>query len=367
MNTDLVPDLVLDNEGICNFCRMTEEIEKEYPTGQEGFNKLWKLVKKIKRKQRKQKYDVIIGFSGGCDSTFMIHLAVKVFKLRVLAYHFDNGWNTPIAEENMRKIVKALKVDWIRKGANEWVLNKMNKAFLLASVPDCDIPNDIAAHTLIYELAEKYGIKYIFDGHDYKHEGTCPLSWTYMDARYIKSVYEAYNHEELTPTNYPNLEMKKWLRWITRVGIKRIRPLYYIGWTKEKMKDFLIEEYNWKWYGGHHLENIYTAFCAQYMFPKKFKTDRRYTEYSALIRSNEMSKEQALKLIDKEEKFEHLDLVRNKLCLSKAELNAIMSNPPRSHKIFDTYEGTFRKYKVFFWLLEKMKLVPKTFYVKYCR
>lgn len=366
MDTELTSDLVLDEDGICNFCKMTDKLRRDNPVGPEGLRKLRKLARKIKKKQKNQKYDVIIGISGGCDSSFLLSLAVESLKLRVLAFHFDNGWNTELAEENMRTMLKALKVDNIRVKLPDDIFNEVSKTFLLASTPDCDITNDIAAHTLIYMFAEQYKIKYIFDGHNYRNEGTCPLSWTYMDAKYIASVYKNHTGDNL-PVEYPNLWMQLWLKWIIINRIKRLRPLYNIGWTKEKTKEFLTKTYGWKWYGGHHMENKYTAFCAAVMFPEKFKTDRRYIEYSALIRSNEMTKRQALELIKKPIPLSYFREILDGLDIRMKDFIKIIEAPPRSHNVFDSYEKTFRKYRWFFWILAKFNLVPMTFYLKYCK
>ena len=60
--------------------------------------------------------------------------------------------------------------------------------------------------------------------------------------------------------NYPNLWLRKWLKWTIIDGIKKIRPLYYVTFKKEKVKEFLTKELDWKWYGGHHMENRSSYF-----------------------------------------------------------------------------------------------------------
>jgi DNA-directed RNA polymerase subunit beta len=46
-------------------------------------------------------------------------MAVKVWNLRPLVIHFDNHWNTPIAEENMNNLVQKLNIDLIRFNVNK--------------------------------------------------------------------------------------------------------------------------------------------------------------------------------------------------------------------------------------------------------
>ena len=56
-----------DSEGVCNYCRWTDALEKEYPTGVEGKKKLDEMAEKIKRDGKGKPFDCVIGVSGGCD------------------------------------------------------------------------------------------------------------------------------------------------------------------------------------------------------------------------------------------------------------------------------------------------------------
>jgi hypothetical protein len=67
----------------------------------------------------------------------------------------------------MSQLVKLLGVDSITYTVNKAEYDRLNDAFLVAGVPDADIPNDIAMTKLMYDTAFKYGIKYILNGHDF--------------------------------------------------------------------------------------------------------------------------------------------------------------------------------------------------------
>ena len=56
-----VPGISFDEQGICNHCRMHDNIDKQYPINKQTEEKLAKLVSKIKRKGKKSKYDVLVG------------------------------------------------------------------------------------------------------------------------------------------------------------------------------------------------------------------------------------------------------------------------------------------------------------------
>lgn len=102
---DHIPYITFDIDGICNYCRQHDQLEREYPTGEAGWSRLTQLAKRIKRDGRNKKYDVVVGVSGGTDSSYMLYLAEKL-GLRSLAAHFDNTWNSKIAVENIQIMLK---------------------------------------------------------------------------------------------------------------------------------------------------------------------------------------------------------------------------------------------------------------------
>ena len=362
---ETIPMINFDSEGVCNYCRQYEEMNRQYPTGEEGELILNRLVNKMKKDGRNKKYDVVVGVSGGCDSSYMLHLA-KQYGLRPLAVHFDNTWNSKVAEQNINKLITKLDIDLFTIRVNENEYNDIFNSFFKASVPEIDTPSDIALAATHYIAAAKYGIKYIWEGHSFRTEGISPMGWVYMDAKYISTIQKTYGTEKIK--TLPNLWLFQWLKWMIIHKIKKYRPLYYINYNKEETKKLLHEEYGWQWYGGHHMENKTAYFTNNYYWPKKFNINLRYCVFSALIRNNQMSRENALIEIQKEYPFEIeiLDEIKNKLKISDKEFEEIMIAPLKSYRDYTTYKQTFEKLKPFFWLLYKMNLVTKSFYVKFC-
>ena len=215
---DHIPYITFDSEGVCNYCRQNDHLEIEYPTGEEGAQILERMVEQIKQDGRNKPYDVVVGISGGCDSSYMLYLAKKM-GLRPLAAHFDNTWNSKIAVENIHNILKVLKIDLFTHVVDNFEFCDIFKSFLKASVPDIDTPSDIGLATTHYLAAAKYGIKYIFEGHSFRTEGISPHGWFYMDAKYIETVQKKFGRYALT--TFPNLWMSKWLKWTIFNGIKK--------------------------------------------------------------------------------------------------------------------------------------------------
>jgi len=358
------PGITFDENGVCNYCHMHDDMEREYPTGDAGWRKLERIAAQIKRSDKGKKYDCVIGVSGGCDSSFLLHIAKAKLGLRPLAVHFDNTWNSKTAVENIYTMLKKLDIDlWTYVMDNdEW--NDLARSMLRASIPEIDALSDIALATTLYMAAEKFKTKYFLIAHSFRTEGITPLNWIYTDGKYIDSIQKQFGTRKIE--KFPNLWLSRWMKWLL-MDIKRLRPLYYVDYRKEQTKQFLNKEYGWHWYGGHHLENRYCAFN-HYLLNTKFGVDLRYVEFSALVRSGQMTREQALEEIRKPQVYpsELITEVKKRLNLSDEEYDAIIKLPCKSFKDYKTYRQTFKRLRPFFWLMYKMQRVPKSFYEKYC-
>lgn len=360
-----IPIISFDEEGVCSYCRQMEAMELEYPTGAEGEAMLQKLVDEMKSAGRGKKYDAILGVSGGCDSSYLAHEMVTKYGLRILAVHYDNTWNSTIATENIHNVLDKLGVDLYTNVVNNKESDDIFRSFLKAGVKDIDCPTDIGFVTTLYQAAEKYGIKYKLDGASFRTEGIAPLGWIYMDGKYIETVQKKFGTYPLK--TFPNMWLSDFLRWMIFGGIKSIRPIYYMDYDKEAAKKMLAEKYGWQWYGGHHLENRFTAFVHSYFFPTRWNIDFRIAGYSAYCRNGWMTREEALRLMQEPPYIEPdlVDFVKKRLGFSDAEFEQIMNLPKKSFHDYRTYKQTFERLRPLFWLMYKMDLVPKSFYQKY--
>lgn len=361
---ETVPGIFFDAEGMCNYCHIHDQLDHEYPTGLAGEQKLNALADQIKREGRGKQYDVVVGVSGGCDSTYMLYLT-KQLGLRPLAVHFDNTWDSTIAVENIHDALKKLNIDLYTYVVDNKEYDDIYRSFLKAGVPDVESPTDIGLAVTLYLAAEKYGIKYIFEGHSFRTEGIAPLGWIYMDGKYIESVQKQYG--TLPLKTYPNLWLGDFLRWTAVRSIKKIRPLYYVDYVKKDAMALITQELGWEWYGGHHLENRFTAFWHTYFMPKRYDIDTRLLGYAALVRSGQMSREQGLELIRQPQSFdpELLEMVKKRLRFLDEEFEQIMNLPKKTYRDFKTYKQTFEKLRWLFWILYKANRVPKSFYIKF--
>lgn len=361
-----INNITFDEEGICNFCHQVENLKRLYHTGQpEGEAAFFKIIEAIKKAGKGKKYDCVIGVSGGTDSSYMVAKALE-WGLRPLAVHYDNTWNTAIATENIRKVLGKLKVDLYTHVVNNKEADDIIRAFFKASVPDLDAATDIALAETLYRAAAKYGVKYILEGHSFVAEGISPLGTLYMDGKYIESVHKQFGTIPI-PT-YPNMTFGRFMNWIAVKRIKKIRPLWYIDYSKTAAREYLEKEFGWEYYGGHHLENRITAIHHSYYNPVKFKLDNRNNSLSAEVRAGIKSRSEAINEYTAPPHMEPelLEYFKKRLALPEEEFNRIMAQPPRTWQEFPTYKKRFERMRPFFYMLAKANLVPMSFYLKYC-
>ena len=361
------PSAGFDEHGVCAYCRLYDQMDAEYPVGERGDRILAELADTIRRDGRGKKFDVVVGVSGGCDSSYLIYRA-KELGLRPLAAHFDNTWDSTVAVENIHRVLKTLDVELFTHVVDNEEYDDIYRSFLLAGLPDVEAPTDIGLATTLYLAARKYGIKWIFEGHSFRTEGVSPLGWLYMDARYIQSVVKAHgNYAKHRMRTFPNLWFTSFLKWMVVDGIKKVRPLYWMDYQKEATKTLLADKFGWRWYGGHHLENRFTAFYHTYLIPRRLKIDLRVNGYAGLVRCGQMPREEGLRQLAQpiEVDAEVLDLVKKRLRFSDAEFERVMNLPLRTYREYATYKPLFERLRPLFWLLYKLDRVPKSFYTKY--
>jgi N-acetyl sugar amidotransferase len=357
--------ITFDENGVCNYCKMIDNLKATYKTGTpEGEATMAKIVEQMKKDGKGKKYDVAVGVSGGTDSSYMLHLAVK-WGLRPLAVHYDNTWNTSTATENIRKVTSKLKVDLYTHVTDNKESDDIFRSFFLANVLEIDGPTDIALAETMYRAASKYGIKYVLEGHSFVAEGVSPLGTGYVDGAYIKYIHRQFGRMKMK--TFPNMDFMSFMKWILVKRIRKIRPLWYISYSKEEAQKFLEKEFGWSYYGGHHLENRMTAFNHAVYSPQKFDSDQRNNSISASVRAGILTHEEGLKMYAQPPYVEEglVEYFKKRLGFSDEEYNKVMAGPCKNYRDYRTYKKRFEKLRPLFYILAKASLVPMSFYIKY--
>lgn len=362
---DTVKGIVFDSDGVCTFCNIHDELEEKYPLNSESTLELQKLAEKIIYEGNGKKYDCIVGVSGGRDSTYTLYNAVKL-GLRPLAVHFDNGWNSEIAVQNIKNACEILNIDLHTHVANWEEFKDLQRSFLFASVPDAEVPTDWIIFSVLFAEAVQYKVKYIVHGHSFRTEGTTPLSWTYMDGRYVKDVQNKFGKSR--QSSFPNMGIFKYIYYSVIKRIRQIRLLYYIPYNEKEVMEMLENKLGWRNYGDKHHESKYTAFFQAYILTRKFGIDKRKLHYSAKVRNHQISRAEALKVIEKDpynSGSESMKYCLKKLDLNYEEFDQIMNSPVKSFRDYKSYFSIIKKLQYPLYLGYKMGIIPDTVFKKY--
>ena len=348
-------EITFDDKGICNFCHQYDNvITKDLYVDKGGEDRLNNLIEKIKKDGKNRQYDVLIGISGGVDSSYVAYLVKKVYGLRALAIHLDNGWNSELAVANVEHIVKKLEIDLSTYVLDWKEFKDIQTSFLKAAISNIEIPTDHAIWALLIKTAAKHKIPYIIAGNNVVTESIMPESWLYgsKDSKFIKAIHKQFGKLKLK--TYPTLSTFDYIDYLLIRGIRWVPILNYIDFVKSDAKKLLIDELGWRDYGGKHYESIFTRFFHSFYLPVKFGYDLRKSYLSALVCSGQMSREDALEElkqppIDSDLLKQDRDYVVKKLGLSEAEFDQILKNP---NKAFSDYPNNDSLWRNFSWLIK---------------
>lgn len=361
-----VPGIHFDDQGVCNYCHQVDQLREEYGTGTpKGERSLNGIIDHIRRDGRGKKYDCVVGVSGGTDSSYLLYLA-REWGLRPLAVHYDNTWNSAIATQNISIMLRALNVDLHTHVVDNCEADDIFRAFLLAGVPEIEASTDLALAETMYRAASRFGVQYILEGHSFVTEGITPLANNYFDGRYISSIHRRFGTQAMR--TYPLMTFGRFLRWSLLARIKKVRPFWYINYSKGSAQKLLSEKFGWKYYSGHHLENRMTAFCHSVYLPNKFNADLRNNTLAAMARNGEVTRQQAWDEYRRPPFVEPglVNYVQKRLGLTGEAYAAAMADPPHYWYEFPTYKRRFELLRPLFRVLAAADLVPKSFYIKYC-
>jgi len=362
-----VSSIYFDDEGICNYCKQIENLKVEYGTGKkEGEMLLSKIINAIKQAGKGKKYDCIIGVSGGVDSSYLVYLTKVKWGLRPLAVHYDNTWNSAIATMNIHKVLNRLNIDLYTHVVDNKEADDIIRSFFFSDVSEIDAATDLGFAQVLREVASKYSISAIFEGHSFNEEGITALGGNYFDGRYIQSIHRQYGRLPLR--TYPLMTLMRFLKSAVLKRIKFIRPLWYLDYSKEHAKELLKKEFAWLDYGGHHLENRISAFCTRVYQPRKFGIDNRNLVLGALARNGRISRSKAWAEYNKPPWVEDelVSYFKKRLELTDEKYEEVMRATPKNWKDYPTYKKHFEFLRPLFFILAKANMVPMSFYLKYC-
>ena len=338
----------------CNYCLKYIPLLKKKHIENSSNNQIVKIFNKISK--IKNKYNCLIGVSGGVDSSYIVFLAKK-YNLRPLLLHFDNGWNSELAVSNIKKITNSCGFDLQTYIVNWSEFRNIQRSFIKSGVIDIELATDHAIFANLINTAKKNNIKYILSGTNIFTEHAMPKEWMWRksDIRNIKSIHKKYGSIKIK--SYPTMGFFDWyIAKYLNFGPKLLEPLNMINYKKKNAIEILKSNYGWSEYEDKHFESLFTKFYQAYILKKKFNVDKRKSHLSCLIRNNEITRDNALKILSNNDYPGDLEREKDYFCkkldFSKEEFDKILSEKPKSHLDFDNSEKLFKFskkiYKFFF-------------------
>ncbi len=341
--------IVFDAQGVCDHCTgFRMNVLPHWHPNDTGKAMFRELVGKIKLNGQGKPFDCIMGMSGGLDSSFLLHLAVSEFGLRPLVFHVDGGWNTDIAVNNVQMLVEKLGLDLYTEVINWEEMRDFQLAFFKSGVPHLDIPQDHAFVATLYHFAHKHKIKYILNGSNYSTECVRnPLEWLYYgtDMVQIRDIHSQFGTRPLNTYPFSSILFHKvYLRYIK--GVEVVKPLNWLPYTKAQATQVLSELYGWRPYPQKHFESRFTRFYEGYWLPTRFGYDTRRVQYSSLILTGQMTRDEALAKLKApaydpatiEEDFEY---IATKLGISVGELRSYHNMPLKTYRDYRNQQWLF--------------------------
>jgi len=338
-----------DEKGVCNHC--TDFLANRIKVTAYSSNKknevdhdISSFFNKIRRKSSSNAdYDVIVGVSGGVDSSTVALLSQQA-GLRVLAVHMDNGWDTPVAIQNIYKLIAIPGIDYHCEVLDWNVFKQIQCGFFQAGVADLELPTDIAIQAVLHRVALKTRVKVILSGGNIAAEGILPASWLYnaRDSHYSRSILKSVG---IKPDLFEQISFGLRFEAACRLlyGIKTKYPLNHMLYDKAVARQKLKESIGWQSYGGNHCESTFTRFTQLVYLPIRHQVDYRLCSLSTDICLGKVSREDALMKLEAKPwldiNIQHdLAFIARKLDYTIAQLESLMHDSPRWYSDYPNRE-----------------------------
>lgn len=328
------PNITFDSTGVCTHTRRYKKrMDSLVKINRYNKENLALIIADIKNTGKDEKYDCLIGLSGGIDSSYMLYQAHQL-GLRPLCVHLDNGWNSKIAVKNIEKMVRKFKFDLYTHVIDWEEFKDLQRAFFKASVVDIEMLTDHAIVAFSYGLAIEKNIKHVLIGSNMATENTMPYAWTHIkhDLLNILDIHNKFGKIPLK--TFPCMDGLHYEKYMSEIVTFDI--LNYVDYQKDEAKKILMESCGWRDYGNKHEESLFTKIYQNYILPEKFGIDKRRAHYSSMIHSGLVTREEALAELQKP-LYEDAALRSDKEYLMKKwdfdaeEFESIMKEKPKKH------------------------------------
>jgi N-acetyl sugar amidotransferase len=336
-------------DNVCDHCiTFDKDIVPVWNYGQGREKQLKEIVGSIKKSGKDKEFDCILGMSGGVDSSYLLHLVTKKLGLRPLVFHVDAGWNSQIAVNNIERLIDGLGLDLYTEVIDWKDMKNLQKAYFRSGVPHIDTPQDHAFFATMYKFADKHKVKNIITGGNYSTECVRnPKEWMYYQSDSIQLRDIAKKFSDAPVRNYPITNImwhKIYLPYFKGINLHRL--LDFMPYNKEDATQFLVDNYGYERYPQKHFESRFTRFYESYWLPEKFGFDTRRVQFSSLILTGQLSRDDALDILsqpayDKNTIHHEVEYIASKLDWTYEEIMKFMIQPNKTYKDYANQESIY--------------------------
>jgi len=306
----IYPNIQFDEHGVCNFCLAASK-EKKGPQ-KRSKNELDRIIKAYKGKSNK--YDVIVGLSGGKDSSYVAYYLKTEYDVKILGMNYDIGYRSEYAVQNLETLANKLEIDLLTIRPNNSFIKKLFAHFLLKRGEFCSVCNNLGY--LIgasFSWRQKLSLGFsplMAGGWSKEYEYQPDISVTSMQYFFENLTHELLEEliaqpfiEEKVVLGYMKLKDPRQAQIDTDehkelgdYAMNFIQLPDYIEWNIMEIPHILSNKLAWK-----HPPDVHESHFDCSLFPlkeylkfKKYGLTQETIKNSVLIREGLMSREEAL-------------------------------------------------------------------------
>ncbi len=317
------PDIWLNEEGICNVCVEYESTKSS--NGNDMAVLETDFVKILNQYKGKGKYDCLVMCSGGKDSTSSLYYMKRRYKLNLLAFTFDLGFEAEDATENVKNAVEILGVDFLLF-KTDFMKDMFSKIFKTNPKAVLCHPCSIFYMQLAFDITARYDIPIIIAGWTKGQSTRQPVmskcgcnvhqSEFVSMAKTTKEFLDNYVKSEPKYKDFPKSMEEVLTRAKKRHKCIVSSPHWFLNKTPEEYVETITKELKWKYPRYSYpakTTNCYLNFISVYNSMKYYGYTHYHVEMSKLIREGLLTREEALKDLEINFDKELLNLAAKKL------------------------------------------------------
>lgn len=314
----------LDDQGVCNHCHYYDTVQDKL----RDFDR-WKelFTNHLQQHKGKYEYDVAVGFSGGKDSSYILHALKKHYNCKVLAVTVSFGFMpTSFALENSKRVAKSLGIDHVIYDAtSSQIYESFKNAVKRGRI--CALCTGLCS-AFTRKVAIERHIPFYVLGADrgQMFRSLAPETAPVSGAHGIREMLTPYSNEKTLKNDNPR-RVKQMHSWLGNFGLseesrREIYPIaehlpgahavplqlqffLFHAYNEKKIKKVLEQEANWQLPAKDHLHAHHDCTfhdAATYFFRDAVGTTITNGEICVDVREGEISRAEAIQALGKEDK-----------------------------------------------------------------